>query len=320
MEGVPVEEEQLHITDLNTLNEYLSKQDNSENSFYFSKVPEVCKTSPCILGIDEAGRGPVLGPMVYGIAFCPAKEQIQLSGLKCVDSKALTEEARDNIFENICTSTNFLGWAVEVISPKTICNNMLSRTKYSLNQISMDSAIGLIKAAIEAGVNIEYIYVDTVGPPDKYQAYLSSIFPQPRITVAKKADSIYPIVSAASICAKVTRDHALSVWNFQEFQNEKDAIVEKFGSGYPGDPITKKFLIDHCDMVFGYPALVRFSWQTAERALASSAYHVEWEEEEEGPKPPPDNMAITSFFKMTSKSIVKPKHDFFIKRNLKNIV
>lgn len=99
-----------------------------------------------------------------------------------------------HIFQSYCR------WAVEAISPNIISRNMLKRTKYSLNAVSMDSAIGLINAAIDLGVNIAEIYVDTVGPPDKYQAKLSALFPDFQITVAKKADSTYPIVSAASIC------------------------------------------------------------------------------------------------------------------------
>lgn len=169
--------------------------------------------------------------MVYGTAFCPINEQMILETLECADSKALTEEKRDVIFSNICQNSKKLGWAVEVIAPNSICNNMLSRSKYSLNQVSMDSAIGLIRAAKNLGVKIEHIFVDTVGKPEKYQEYLKGIFPEYKITVAKKADSTYPIVSAASICAKVTRDHALQVWEFQE---GLDITYKEFGSGYPG--------------------------------------------------------------------------------------
>lgn len=154
-----------------------------------------------------------------------------LEKLECADSKALNEMKRDIIFINMCKSLNVVGWAVDIISPNTICNSMLSRTKYSLNQVSMDAAIGLIKAAINGGVKIEHIFVDTVGKPEKYQEYLKNIFPSYKITVAKKADSTYPIVSAASICAKVTRDHALNVWNFQE---GLEITNKDFGSGYPG--------------------------------------------------------------------------------------
>lgn len=104
----------------------------------------------------------------------------------------------------VIVQSKYYRWAVEAISPNTISRNMLKRTKYSLNELSMDSAIGLINAAIDLGVNIAEIYVDTVGPPEKYQAKLSALFPDFQITVAKKADSTYPIVSAASICASMS--------------------------------------------------------------------------------------------------------------------
>lgn len=172
--------------------------------------------------------------MVYGIAFCLKEKDEILKTLGCADSKQLTEEKRDVIFNDICTkdyATSNLGWAVEVISPNVISNSMLRRSKRSLNEVSMDSAIGLITKAKELGVNIAEVYVDTVGPPEKYEAKLSQIFPDYKITVAKKADSTYPIVSAASICAKVSRDHALKVWKFAEGLT---LTHEDFGSGYPG--------------------------------------------------------------------------------------
>ncbi|RZC22669.1 ribonuclease H2 subunit A [Asbolus verrucosus] len=302
------------VTDLASLEQFLSGRDNSVNNLYISDIPNVCKEYPCLLGIDEAGRGPVLGPMVYGIAFCPQNEATVPDALGCADSKALNEEKRDQIFTKICETSNKIGWAVEVIAPNSICNSMLSRNKYSLNQVSMDAAIKLVKCAVSAGVNISHIYVDTVGPPEKYQAYLKTIFPAYGITVAKKADSTYPIVSAASICAKVTRDHALKVWQFQE---ELNLTHEQFGSGYPGDPVTKKFLADNCDSVFGYPQLVRFSWSTAEEAL-KEAYYVECDRADpEEAATPSSNTSITSFFKMTSKkSVVKTQHEFFTRRCL----
>ncbi|CAG9820319.1 unnamed protein product [Phaedon cochleariae] len=312
-------EKTTNIASLESLDSYIEQQDNKANFKYVSNIPDVCKEYPCILGIDEAGRGPVLGPMVYGCAFCPINEQMILEQLECADSKALNEEKRDVIFSNICKSNKSVGWAVEVISPNSICNNMLSRSKYSLNQVSMDSAIDLIKLAAKSQVKIEHIFVDTVGKPEKYQDYLKSLFPEYQITVAKKADSTYPIVSAASICAKVARDHALQVWKFPE---GLDVNHTQFGSGYPGDPVTKKFLVDYCDPVFGFPQLVRFSWSTAVNALKTTAYHVEWEEVNETDKKSPaaiNNTSITSFFKMTNKPnrpTERVRHEFFAQRCL----
>lgn len=254
--------------------------------------------------------------MVYGIAFCPLSLAEHLTTLGCADSKQLTEEKRETIFDDINQkdyARSSIGWAVELISPNMISTSMLRRTKHSLNEVSMDSAIGLINAAIDQGVNIAEVYVDTVGPPEKYQAKLSAIFPDFLITVAKKADSTYPIVSAASICAKVTRDHSLKVWKFRE--GIVGSTSDQFGSGYPGDPKTKGFLEDNIDAVFGFPRLVRFSWATATNALAGKALDMEFEEDE-----PVDHRyggagSIKTFF----KSETYRRHPYFTERHLSNV-
>jgi ribonuclease H2 subunit A len=67
---------------------------------------------------------------------------------------------------------------------------------------------------------------------------LSKIFPKLKIKVSKKADSLYPCVSAASICAKVTRDYCIKNWNCVE-----DLKINDYGSGYPGG-INILFFVD----------------------------------------------------------------------------
>ena len=70
--------------------------------------------------------------------------------------------------------------------------------------MSHDAAIGLVQGVLASGVNLRFLYVDTVGDPQRYQAKLADLFPSLRVVVEKKADATYPVVSAASICAKVT--------------------------------------------------------------------------------------------------------------------
>ncbi|CAN7999627.1 unnamed protein product [Ixodes pacificus] len=126
---------------------------NNKNSAVIKfAVPDVAKSNPCMLGVDEAGRGPVLGPMVYGIAYCPVEFEEDLKRLGFADSKTLTEEKREELVGVMEQHSESLGWMVEVISPTVICNHMLNMSKYSLNAISHDSAIGLIKQALDDGV------------------------------------------------------------------------------------------------------------------------------------------------------------------------
>lgn len=259
--------------------------------------------------------------MVYGIAFCPKSKESILKELGCADSKQLTEPERDAVFINTNQkdyATEAAGWAVNVISPQEISTSMLRRTKRSLNEVSMDSAINLIQMAIDHGVNVAEVYVDTVGPPEKYQAKLKAIFPSIDITVAKKADSTYPIVSLASICAKVSRDHALKAWVFRE---NIEVAKEGFGSGYPGDPVTKRFL-QSFEPFFGYSRFVRFSWSTASNQLdASNAISVEFEEDDEQheKKVKLASKKMTSFFKSEVPTKQFKRHNFFKERCLEDV-
>lgn len=92
--------------------------------------------------------------MVYGIAFCPIDKKQILIDSKCADSKQLNEDNRDEIFNDLTSNNENIGWAIDIISPCFISNNMLRRSKHSLNEVSMDSAINLIHRAVEAGVNL----------------------------------------------------------------------------------------------------------------------------------------------------------------------
>ena len=103
--------------------------------------------------------------------------------------------------------------------------------------MSHDTAINLIQKSLKNGVKLKEVYLDTVGPAEKYQAKLEKIFPNLKIKVSNKADSLYKIVSVASICAKVIRDHAIKNWIFIEGMNYTDA---DYGSGYPSGKLKKK--------------------------------------------------------------------------------
>lgn len=136
------------------------------------------------------------------------------------------------------------------------------------------------------------------------QKKLEDTFPDLRFKVDKKADSKYKPVSAASVCAKVTRDIAVKEWKFSENENVDMGPVRNWGSGYPAggysinvmrkfvigsnwlrtamnmflmiDPVTKRFLRKNIDPVFGFPNIVRNSWSTASGLLEKCAVKVKW--------------------------------------------
>jgi len=246
----------------------------------FDWVPEeLNRDDEYVLGIDEAGRGPVLGPMVYSAAWCRLdKHQSVRDDIGANDSKQLKEIDRERMLKSI-DSSNWVAYTGQVLPPSYISSSMLARRKYNLNQMSHDTAIAMINRAIDHHkFKIKEVYVDTVGKAETYQEKLQNLFPRLHISVESKADATYPIVGAASIVAKVTRDHL--VHNWQHLESGIDSAIPT-GSGYPGDPKTKAWLHSNLDQVFGLPGFARISWQTSQDIIAKNCIAVKWEDEEE---------------------------------------
>ena len=250
-----------------------------------------------VMGIDEAGRGPTLGPMVYGSAFCAVEDEEKLRKMGFMDSKQLTEEKRDKLWAAL-QKEGFIGWRIRVLQATEISEGMLRKhTKYNLNAMSHDAAIGLVQGVLALGINVRKLVVDAVGDPERYQAKLADLFPSIECKVEPKADANYPIVSAASICAKVPRDAILHEWVFED-----PAICDDrdWGCGYPSDEHTKRWMRDNLHPVFGWPDLVRFSWGPSKEVLDKEpekhgACTVEWPDEEAGPAIDQQRHAMAAF-------------------------
>lgn len=248
-------------------------------------------TEPCILGVDEAGRGPVVGPMVYACAYCPLSYKEKLAKCGYNDSKALTAATRQQLLEKIRKDDN-VGWTIKALSARDISAGMLrpKASVYNLNSQAHDATFSMIEEVVKRGVNVAEVYVDTVGPPASYQQKLSRRFPGIKFTVAKKADSIYPIVSAASICAKVTRDECLK---------QHDESNGSWGSGYPSDSKTVNWLKSTLDPLFGFSENVRFSWGTITDLMQKNGVEAKWADD----------------YEEESKKRVKNASKYFVKPN-----
>ncbi|KAJ7593126.1 ribonuclease H-like domain-containing protein [Mycena floridula] len=247
----------------------------TESYTYHSPKPTCA--GPYILGVDEAGRGPVLGPLVYGVAYCPVSFQEEMEDMGFNDSKALTADTRSSLLETLGSAPDKLGWSVRVVCPQGISSGMLRRPTVNLNRQSQDATILLIREALNRGLEISEVYVDALGNTTTYEAYLSSLFPGIKFTVEMKADAKYKIVGAASVAAKVTRDACIEEWAFEEVGYTNPS--SELGSGYPSDPKTQAWLRNCIEPTFGFPRIARFSWTTIKVLLEKHAHATMWIDE-----------------------------------------
>lgn len=207
-----------------------------------------------IAGVDEAGRGPVIGPLVIaGVVIATSQEDALIEwGVR--DSKQLTPRRRESLEQRIVQ----LAVKVEVleISAKEIDSER--QKKRSLNVLEaewMAKVLNLLKW--------EVAYVDASDVnAERYGRTISAQLKTPNKIVSEhKADSSYPVVAAASIVAKVRRDQRI-----REFHQR----YGDFGSGYPNDPKTRRFLTDWIRTHNTYPDIVRKTWETARDISATN--------------------------------------------------
>lgn len=183
------------------------------------------------LGIDEAGRGPVFGSMMYAALWWPIELKEELAALGFNDSKALTEDQRDGLLETIdMLRGKLLFYETKELTAEYISTSMNNNKFHvNLNEISHQSALELSRSALSQGFRVAHIYADTVGDPGKYADLLKRGLKEyseivKHVTVQPKADRDHKVVSAASICAKVTRDRIIREWKFRENIGIDEAI------------------------------------------------------------------------------------------------
>ncbi|KAH8118070.1 ribonuclease H-like domain-containing protein [Phellopilus nigrolimitatus] len=247
---------------------------------YSYHSPKPTAPGPYMLGVDEAGRGPALGPMVYGVAYCPIAYKEELEELGFADSKTLKHDNRTRLLEILSSVPENLAWSVRVISPQAISGGMLRRPPNNLNKQAEEATVTLIREVLNQGIELSEVYVDALGNTTTYERYLSNLFPGMSFTVTAKADSKFKIVGAASVAAKVTRDAWISGWAYEEHESSPQYTwSEERGSGYPSDPKTQAWLRDSIEPTFGFPSLARFSWGTVKVALDKNAHAVKWTDE-----------------------------------------
>jgi len=205
-----------------------------------------------IAGVDDAGRGSVIGPLVIAGVMAKEEQLSKLAEIGVKDSKLLTPHRREVLAPEIRQIA--VDYAIEKLTPRQIDDIVLNGRKlHKLNWLEAQTMARVIQKLKpdKAYVDASDVLEDRFG-----RDVLDCLAIKIPIVSEHKADQTYPIVSAASIIAKVERDREIA---------ELAKVHGDFGSGYPSDPRTIDFL-RHCVARPGkYPDFVRVSWKTAQR-------------------------------------------------------
>ncbi len=194
-----------------------------------------------ICGVDEAGKGAVLGPLVVAGVACGTEGEAAAVGAR--DSKTLSPARREEIYPEILARFRT---ATRIIPPERID----ARPRLSLN-----TCIARAHAAVVSDLGPDLAILDACDvDARRYGRTVAGFLTRRcRLLPVHGADRIHPVVGAASIVAKVLRDRAIA-----ELAREHGDI----GSGYPSDPVTVAYLREYLKSRRAPPPFARWSWET----------------------------------------------------------
>lgn len=202
-----------------------------------------------ICGIDEAGRGPVIGPLIVCGVAVEKDEFLRKLGVR--DSKKLSRAKREDFAEKIERVAD----RIEIIEISAGEIDAL-RHEMTLNEFEVK-----IFASIIEKLTPRVAYVDSADVDEARfgRDIVNELGAMTNVISRHRADETYPVVSAASIMAKIRRDQRIA-------EIERD-IGEPIGSGYPSDPLTVRFLESWLNRNGSLPPHTRLSWDTSARLL-----------------------------------------------------
>ena len=206
-----------------------------------------------VAGVDEAGRGCVIGPLVIAGLLIKEENLKLLAQLGVKDSKLLSPKKREVLFIEIMHVAE--RHHIVKLTPKEIDCVVESRRKlHKLNRLEAQTMAQIINT-----LKPDEAYVDAADVvEDRFKHHIhEGLTIKARITSRHKADKIYPVVSAASIIAKVERDNEIAALK---------TSYGDFGSGYLTDQKTMRFLKQWLQSHDEYPDCVRKSWKPAKQA------------------------------------------------------
>tara|TARA_B100000029_G_scaffold175482_1_gene172768 strand:- start:2023 stop:2646 length:624 start_codon:yes stop_codon:yes gene_type:complete len=203
-----------------------------------------------ICGIDEAGRGSMIGPLVIAGVSIDKKNIKKLSSIGVKDSKKLSPKIREILYKKIIDIVD--DYHVIRIPPKTIDQNVF---KHNLNHLEAKSMAKVIRK-----LNPKTAYVDSCDIDYKrFGKEISSLSSNSRIISRHHADSKFTVVAAASIIAKVSRDKSI---------NRLKRNFEEVGSGYPSDKKSIKFVKKLLSSEETPKSFIRVSWKPIQKIVS----------------------------------------------------